>query len=134
MGGNADYITFDVSAYNSTILSVSFDVTIPGWTTEKNTIAYHWNSDTNTKYNISSPNKEIVELTAPSNAKSFTIQRSAGTSTRISQLCLTLQTDKTTGVEEVRRDDVQCTKVIENGVLYLMYNGTMYNVQGQRVM
>ena len=24
-------------------------------------------------------------------------------------------------------------KIMENGVLYLMYNGTMYNVQGTRV-
>lgn len=39
----------------------------------------------------------------------------------------------TTDVEEVQRDNVLCTKVIENGVLYLKYNGTMYNVQGMRV-
>ena len=38
-----------------------------------------------------------------------------------------------TGVETVQGDKVQCTKVIENGVLYLMYNGTKYNVQGQIV-
>ena len=38
-----------------------------------------------------------------------------------------------TGVENVQGDKVQCTKVIENGVLYLMYNGTKYNVQGQIV-
>ena len=38
-----------------------------------------------------------------------------------------------TGVENVQRDDVPCTKVIENGVLYLMYKGTKYNVQGIRV-
>ena len=30
----------------------------------------------------------------------------------------------------VQSDDVQSTKVIENGVLYIRYNGTMYNVQG----
>ena len=35
-----------------------------------------------------------------------------------------------TGIEDVQGDNVQCTKVIENGVLYLMYNGTKYNVQG----
>ena len=38
-----------------------------------------------------------------------------------------------TGIEQVPSDKVQCTKVIENGVLYMMYNGTMYNVQGQIV-
>ena len=37
------------------------------------------------------------------------------------------------GIENVQSDDVQCRKVIENGVLYLMYNGTMYDVQGNRV-
>lgn len=37
------------------------------------------------------------------------------------------------GVENVQSDNVQCTKVIENGVLYLKYNGTKYNVQGTRV-
>ena len=39
----------------------------------------------------------------------------------------------TTDVEDVQRDKGQGTKVIENGVLYLKYNGTMYNVQGMRV-
>lgn len=37
------------------------------------------------------------------------------------------------GIEDVQRDDVQCTKVIRDGRLYLIYKGTMYNVQGQRV-
>lgn len=37
------------------------------------------------------------------------------------------------GVENVQGDKVQCTKVIENGVLYLKYEGRMYNVQGVRV-
>ena len=36
-------------------------------------------------------------------------------------------------INNVQRDDVPCTKVIENGVLYLMFNGTRYNVQGQVV-
>jgi len=38
-----------------------------------------------------------------------------------------------TGLVEVQRDDVQCTKVIENGQLLIMYKGTKYNVQGQIV-
>ena len=36
-----------------------------------------------------------------------------------------------TGIEDVQGNNVQCTKVIENGVLYILYNGTRYNVQGQ---
>lgn len=38
-----------------------------------------------------------------------------------------------TGVEDVQGDNVQATKVLINGQLYIMYNGTMYNVQGQLV-
>ena len=40
---------------------------------------------------------------------------------------------KSEAIEHVQNDKVQCTKVVENGVLYIMYNGTKYNVQGQRI-
>ena len=43
------------------------------------------------------------------------------------------QEQTTTDVENVQSDNVQCTKVLRNGQLYLMYKGTMYNVQGQIV-
>ena len=33
----------------------------------------------------------------------------------------------------VQSDDVQSTKVIENGVLYIKHNGKIYNVQGGKV-
>ena len=39
----------------------------------------------------------------------------------------------TTGLGEVQGDKVKSTKVIENGVLYIKYKGTMYNVQGQMI-
>jgi hypothetical protein len=38
-----------------------------------------------------------------------------------------------TGIDNVQSDKVQCTKVIRDGQLYLMYKGTMYDVQGMRV-
>jgi hypothetical protein len=38
-----------------------------------------------------------------------------------------------TDIEKVQGDDAQCTKLIRDGQLYLLYNGTMYNVQGQIV-
>jgi hypothetical protein len=38
-----------------------------------------------------------------------------------------------TAVETITDDELRITKVLRNGVLYIMYNGTMYNVQGQRV-
>jgi len=43
--------------------------------------------------------------------------------------------EQATGSDNVQctKDNVRCTKVMKNGVLYLMYNGTMYNVQGQMV-
>ena len=37
------------------------------------------------------------------------------------------------GMEKVQGDKVQCTKVIKDGKLYLMYEGQMYDVQGKRV-
>lgn len=132
MGKNADYITFDFSAYETIIQSVSFDVTIPNWEATKNTIAYHWNNETNTKYNISSSAKEIVQLTAPANAKSFTIQRSAGTGTRISEVCFKL-VSTATGVEEVRKAKASGIKVIRNGQLLILRDGKTYNLLGTRV-
>ena len=41
--------------------------------------------------------------------------------------------DQATGVENVQGDNVQSTKVIENGVLYIIKNGVKYNAQGQMV-
>lgn len=35
------------------------------------------------------------------------------------------------GIDKVQSDKAQSTKVIENGVLYLMYNGTKYDVNGK---
>ena len=42
--------------------------------------------------------------------------------------------DPEQGVEDVQGDKMPCTKVLENGVLYLMHQGTKYNVQGVRVL
>ena len=42
--------------------------------------------------------------------------------------------DPEQGIEEVKGDKMPCTKVLENGVLYLMHQGTKYNVQGVRVL
>lgn len=132
MGSNADYITFDFSAYGTIIQSVSFDVTIPNWAEGKNTIACHWNNESNKKYNISGSAKETVQLTAPTNAKSFTIQRSAGTGTRIGQVCLTIA-GSTTNLMDVQRNKVQCTKLIRNGQIVIERNGTTYTLTGQPV-
>ena len=41
--------------------------------------------------------------------------------------------DTPTVLEEVQRDNVQGTKFMKNGVIYVKYKGTMYNVQGKVV-
>ena len=39
--------------------------------------------------------------------------------------------DTPTDVRQAANDNVQCTKIIRDGQLYIMYKGAMYNVQGQ---
>ncbi len=41
--------------------------------------------------------------------------------------------ESTEGLVEVQGDDVQCTKVLRDGQIYIMYKGTMYNVQGNQL-
>ena len=130
MGGNADYITFDFSAYEAVIEAVAFDVTIPNWAETKNTVAYHWNDDSNSLYTIASKEKEEVSLLALENAKSFTIQRSAGTSTRISEVCFQIKSTPTR-VQEARKDDRRCTKVLHEGLLLIERGGKRYTLTGQ---
>ena len=40
---------------------------------------------------------------------------------------------KSEGIEDVQRSDVQCTKVIRNGVLLILRNGKTYTAQGAEV-
>lgn len=37
------------------------------------------------------------------------------------------------GIENIHRTEVRCTKVIRDGQLYLIYEGKMYDVRGQRI-
>ena len=37
------------------------------------------------------------------------------------------------GIDQVQMDNVQSTKIIRDGQLYILYKGTMYNVQGGRI-
>ena len=37
------------------------------------------------------------------------------------------------GIDQVQMDKVQSTKIIRDGQLYILYKGTMYNVQGGRI-
>ena len=132
MGGNADYITFDFSAYDAVIEAVEFDVTIPNWAEGKNTVAYHWNNESNTQHPIASSATETVSLKAPAEAHSFTIQRSAGTSTRISGICFQIKSAPS-GIDIVESQKSDTHKILHEGQIYLMYNGTIYDVQGRKV-
>ena len=137
LGGNEDYITFDFSALNVAIVDVLFDVTIPNWEATKNTIAYHWNTNSNTTYTISGATKEAVSLTAPANATSFTIQRSAGTGTRISQVCFTLQAAENPETTENLLPYAEKTspahKIIRGGQLLILRDNKAFNILGSRV-
>ena len=104
-------------------------MTIPNWADTKNTIAYHWNSDANSTYNITSSAKQIVQLTAPANAKSFTIQRSAGTSTRIAQVCFQIKASEPTGIETVSSDS-KVQKIIREGRLLILRDNKTYTILG----
>lgn len=42
--------------------------------------------------------------------------------------------ESTEGLMDVQGDKVQCTKVLRDGQIYIMYKGTMYNVQGQLII
>ena len=131
MGANSDYVTFDFSAYNTTIVSVSFDVTIPGWQTTKNTVAYHWDSGEESRYTISSSAKETVSLTAPADATSFTIRRSASTGTRLTNICFTLRATTTALDNPVQ--ETPARKIIRYGQLLILRNGKAYTLSGAEI-
>lgn len=133
MGKNADYITFDFSAYAASIEAVEFDVTIPNWAENKNTIAYHWNSNANTTYTISSSAKEMVRLTAPEGAKSFTIQRSAGTGTRISEVCFQIEGNEPTENIQPVVSKPAARKIIREGRLLILRDNKTFDITGRRV-
>ena len=133
MGKNADYIIFDFSAYAASIEAVEFDVTIPNWAENKNTIAYHWNGNANTTYTISSAAKEMVRLTAPEGAKSFTIQRTAGTGTRISQVCFQIEGNEPTESISPVVSKPAARKIIREGRLLILRDNKTFDITGRRV-
>ena len=133
MGKNADYIIFDFSAYAASIEAVEFDVTIPNWAENKNTIAYHWNGNANTTYTISSAAKEMVRLTAPEGAKSFTIQRTAGTGTRISQVCFQIEGNSPTESISPVVSKPAARKIIREGRLLILRDNKTFDITGRLV-
>lgn len=51
----------------------------------------------------------------------------------ISLTALFCEKGSATGIEDVQPDDVQCTKVLVDGVLYILRDGKIYNAQGANV-
>lgn len=49
------------------------------------------------------------------------------------ELTITTNLNDAQGIEEVQRDDVQCTKVLRNGMLFIERNGRIYDAQGQMI-
>ena len=133
MGANSDYISFDFSAYDATLISVTFDVTIPNWASDKNTIAYHWNTSANTSYPISSAETETVTLNAPENATSFTIQRNAGKGTRISEVCFQVQGNEPTENISPIFLPGKAKKIIREGRLLILRDNKTFDITGRQV-
>lgn len=131
MGANSDYITFDFSAYTNTIKAVSFDVTIPGWQENKNTVSYHWNTDANSSYAIAGSETETVSLSAPAGARSFTIQRSASTGTRFTQICFDFNETPSAVVSPEAAPSAR--KVLINGQIYIQKEDRVFTILGSPV-
>jgi hypothetical protein len=62
----------------------------------------------------------------------YTIDLNKGTTTEYG-LLLVENYNAPTGVEQVQGDKVQGTKVLRNGILYILRNGKVFNAQGARV-
>ena len=62
-------------------------------------------------------------------SETYTLDLSNGITTEYG-LLLTESYKMPTGLENVQNDNVQCTKVLRNGVLYILHNGKVYNAQG----
>ena len=131
LGSNNDTITFDFSNYYSVIDNVMFDVTIPNWEATKNTISYRWNKEgAYTKYTISSSALQTVSLTAPANARSFTIKRSASTGTQIQGICFQLEESIPTATVQLQNQSA-AHKVLRHGQVLILRDGKTYNLLGQ---
>ena len=97
-------------------------------------VTYHWNNNENSYTTIDSKNKQDITLSAPANAKSFTIQRSAGTGTRISKVCFDLKSaaSNPTGLDNTEMES-NAIKIIRNGQIFIIRDGKTYNILGHCV-
>ncbi len=125
-------ITTTVKAVNSSTLSAT------GGTATFKGVLQHINNvkgaESGTVYGYDATNGEFVQVTGDGvSIDAFrayiVISGGAALAPR-----LRVSINKTpTGVEDVQGENVQGIKVLRDGQLYIKYNGTMYNVQGQKV-
>ena len=74
---------------------------------------------------------EFLEWSDGTTANPYTLTVQDGKN--ISLTALFYEKGSATGIEDVQRDDVQCTKVLVDGVLYILRDGKIYNAQGANV-
>lgn len=65
-------------------------------------------------------------------SETYTLDLSKGITTEYG-LLLTEIYNSPTGIENTQTDKIQTTKIIRNGVLYILHNGKVYNAQGAKV-
>lgn len=74
---------------------------------------------------------EFLEWSDGTTANPYTLTVQDGKN--ISLTALFYEKGSATGIEDVQPDDVQCTKVLVDGVLYIVREGKIYNAQGANV-
>ena len=75
----------------------------------------------------------MVQLTAPANAKSFTIQRSAGTGTRISNVCFQIEGNEPPESISPVVPQTAAVKIIREGRLLILRDNKTYDLTGRQV-
>lgn len=93
-------ITFDLSALNRMLISISFEVKMPNWTSEKNTFAYGFAvGEASEIYQLENGDLTTITLTPPAHTTGFTICRTAGTGTFVSNVCFVFEEDDDTALQ-----------------------------------
>lgn len=74
---------------------------------------------------------EFLEWSDGTTANPYTLTVQDGKN--ISLTALFYEKGSATGIEDVQPDDVQCTKVLVDGVLYILRDGHIFNAQGAEI-
>lgn len=74
---------------------------------------------------------EFLEWSDGTTANPYTLTVQDGKN--ISLTALFYEKGSATGIEDVQPDDVQCTKVLVDGMLYILRDGHIFNAQGAEI-